>query len=104
MALLKGKGLRWIGLPAVAFLVMAAAAPWWLPSVGLYLQKACPPEKADIIVVLAGDSSGNRILKSGELAREGYAPALLVSGPEGYYGYLESDLAIEFSSRRGFPG
>lgn len=61
------------------------------------------PEKAQAVVVLAGDVSGERILKGAELMRDGYAPKVIVSGPEGYYGRSEADLAIEFAIRRGFP-
>jgi uncharacterized SAM-binding protein YcdF (DUF218 family) len=103
LALLKRKGLRWISLPAVAILAIAAATPLWLPWIGLFLENAGPPEKADTILVLAGDNSGNRIRKGGELARQGYAPSVLVSGPDGFYGYLESELAIDFAVKQGFP-
>jgi uncharacterized SAM-binding protein YcdF (DUF218 family) len=61
------------------------------------------PAPADIIVVLAGDGSGNRILKAAELARLGFAPEILVSGPEGFYGSYESELAIGFAEKQGYP-
>lgn len=61
------------------------------------------PVKADIIVVLAGDSAGNRILKAAELVRQGFAPKALVDGPYGTYGLHESDLAIPFAVRHGYP-
>ena len=53
--------------------------------------------------MLAGDISGNRILKAAELVREGYASKLLVSGPSGFYGYHECDLAIPFAVKAGYP-
>jgi uncharacterized SAM-binding protein YcdF (DUF218 family) len=56
-----------------------------------------------VVLVLAGDSYGNRILKGAELVREGYAPKALISGPEGVYGLHESDLAIPFAVRAGYP-
>ena len=59
--------------------------------------------RADIVVVLGGDPSGNRILKAGELVREGFAPQVLVSGPAGLYGYYECDLAISFAVKKGYP-
>jgi uncharacterized SAM-binding protein YcdF (DUF218 family) len=65
--------------------------------------RAEPPVHADIIVVLAGDFSGNRVLLSGDLVRRGFAPKALVSGPSGTYGLYESDLAIEFAVRHGYP-
>ena len=74
-----------------------------LGALGQFLVKADPPVKSDIIVVLAGDGFGNRILKAGELVKEGYAPHALISGPDGSYGQYECDLAIPFAVRAGFP-
>jgi uncharacterized SAM-binding protein YcdF (DUF218 family) len=71
--------------------------------VGSYLVNAAPPEKADVALVLAGDFTGNRILKAGELVRQGYAPRAIVSGPSGQYGSHECDLAIAFAVRAGYP-
>ena len=74
-----------------------------LTALGSYLDESGPPQKADTVLVLAGDSSGNRILKAAELVREGYAPAAVVSGPSGSYGLHECDLAIPFAMRAGYP-
>ena len=91
-------------------LVLAGAAllaflthSWWLPLFGQALVHNDGPAKADIAVVLAGDSYGHRILKAAELVREGYVPAVLVSGPAGAYGLNESDLEIPFAVRNGCP-
>jgi uncharacterized SAM-binding protein YcdF (DUF218 family) len=65
--------------------------------------KAGPPERADIALVLAGDGYGHRILKGAELVRAGYVPGVLVSGPAGYYGRHECDLAIPFAVQKGYP-
>ena len=56
-----------------------------------------------MIVVLAGDFFGNRILTAGELVRRGFAPKALISGTSGEYGLHESDLAIPFAVRHGYP-
>jgi uncharacterized SAM-binding protein YcdF (DUF218 family) len=56
-----------------------------------------------MIVVLAGDYSGNRILTAADLVRRGFAPKALVSGPSGAYGLHETDLAIPFAVRHGYP-
>jgi uncharacterized SAM-binding protein YcdF (DUF218 family) len=72
-------------------------------ALGEYLVRADSPEKTDIAVVLAGDPSGNRIVKAAELARAGDAPRILVSGPAAIYGYYECDLAIPFAEKLGFP-
>jgi uncharacterized SAM-binding protein YcdF (DUF218 family) len=90
-----------------AGLVLAAAAilsrSLWLPVLGYALVHDDGPAKADIAVVLAGDYVGNRIEKAAELIREGYVPAALISGPPGFYGLHESDHAIAYAVRQGFP-
>jgi uncharacterized SAM-binding protein YcdF (DUF218 family) len=68
-----------------------------------FLILASPPEHADIAVVLAGDSMGNRVLAGGDLVRQGYVPKALVDGPSGHYGFNESDLAIAFAKKAGYP-
>ncbi len=74
-----------------------------LSGLGNFLVKAEPPEKADIALVLAGDSEGNRILTAAQLVRSGFVPKVAVSGPSGIYGYHECDLAIPFAEKAGYP-
>jgi uncharacterized SAM-binding protein YcdF (DUF218 family) len=61
-----------------------------------------PPRHADVILVLAGDASGGRILKGAELVREGYASKAIVSGPV-IYSVHECELAIALAERAGYP-
>jgi uncharacterized SAM-binding protein YcdF (DUF218 family) len=75
----------------------------WLPWIAESLVDAGPPHRADIVVVLAGDYSGNRILKGAELVRSGFSPKVLVSGPKEEYGHSEDELAIPFAVDRGYP-
>lgn len=75
----------------------------WLPVFGYALIHDDGPAKADIAVVPGGDAYGHRILKAAELVKQGYVPAVLVSGPAGQYGQYESDLAIPFAVRHGYP-
>lgn len=89
-------------LAALVVLVFLTRS-WWLAGLGYALVHDESPGKADIAVVLAGDAYGRRILKGGELVRAGYVPAVLVSGPRTAYGQHESDLAIPFVVRQGFP-
>jgi uncharacterized SAM-binding protein YcdF (DUF218 family) len=88
---------------AVAVVLLLIFHSAILAAFGRYLVEAGPPEKADIIIVLAGDGFGHRILTAGELVKEGYAPNALVSGPDGNYGVYECDLAIPFAVRAGDP-
>lgn len=68
---------------------------------GNFLVRSEAPEKADVIVVLAGDSFGQRILKGCELIRQGYAPKALVSGPRLLYGRHEDEFSIPWAVEHG---
>ena len=74
----------------------------WLTALGQALIYDEGPGKADIAVVLAGDYRGDRIVAGANLARDGYVPAVLVSGPPGFYGANECDAAIQFAVRQGY--
>jgi uncharacterized SAM-binding protein YcdF (DUF218 family) len=89
-------------LVIVAVLVVATSH-FWLAALGRYLVRAEPPAPADMIVVLAGDFSGNRIIKAADMARQGFASHVLVSGTSGEYGLHETDLAIPFAVHHGYP-
>jgi len=77
--------------------------PFWMSALGRQLVLSQAPFKADIAVVLAGDGFGHRVLKGAEMVRQGYAPRVLVSGPEGLYDLNEAELAIPFAVKRGHP-
>jgi uncharacterized SAM-binding protein YcdF (DUF218 family) len=92
----------WLFVLALALIVIFHAQI--LGALGGYLVKDDPPQKADAALVLAGDGWGNRILAAAQLKRDGYVPKVLVSGPDGAYGLHESDLAIPFAVKHGYPG
>jgi uncharacterized SAM-binding protein YcdF (DUF218 family) len=92
---------RWIGWAALAAAIVLFHAQW-LPLLGWYLVQSEAPRKADAIFVLGGDHFGERIVHAAELARQGYAPKVYVSGPAGIFDHFESDLSIEFAKRRGY--
>jgi uncharacterized SAM-binding protein YcdF (DUF218 family) len=94
---------RWLVAFAVLLILAVVTSRFWLAALGEYLVRAGPPVHADMIVVLAGDFSGNRILTAAELVRRGFAPQALISGPAGAYGMHESDLAIQFAVRNAYP-
>ena len=83
--------------------ILAATHAKWLAAFGHVLVDAGDPVPSDMVVVLAGDGRGSRILKAAELIRLGFAPKALVSGPEGHYGLYECDLAIPFAVKHGYP-
>ncbi len=86
-----------------AVAVVFSTRALWLSALGGFLVNAQQPRPADSVIVLAGDSFGNRILEGGSLVRAGYAPRALISGPYGFYGTHESDLAIPFAVAHGYP-
>ena len=90
-------------LLAVLVAAVALTHSVWMAWMGAWLVHDDPPVHADAIVVLAGDPFGYRILKAAELARNGFASKVLVSGPSGLYDVHECDLAISFIVRHGYP-
>jgi uncharacterized SAM-binding protein YcdF (DUF218 family) len=91
-------------LVAIAIgVVVYLARGLWLPAIGYALIHNDGPAKADYAIVLGGDPWGHRILKGADLVRQGYVPAVLVSGPPGYYGLNEADLAIQYAVSQGYP-
>jgi uncharacterized SAM-binding protein YcdF (DUF218 family) len=92
-----------LAILALLLVVIALTHSLWMGWMGAFLVEGESPSRADLVVVLAGDPSGGRILKGAQLVKEGYAAKVLVSGPAGFYGLHESDLAIPFAVKRGFP-
>jgi uncharacterized SAM-binding protein YcdF (DUF218 family) len=94
--------IKWIVTIAL-LVILALTHSIWMAWMGGFLVNAGQPFHADIIVVLGGDSYGHRILKAAELVKQGFAPRVLVSGPPGFYGFHENDLAIPFAVKHGYP-
>jgi uncharacterized SAM-binding protein YcdF (DUF218 family) len=101
------KHLLLAGLLIVAILV---AVRWQaaLTSLGAFLVDSQPRQPADLVLVLGGDFWGPRVLVGAELARQGYAPLALFSGPPYHgnaqdYARPEGELAIEFLVQKGYP-
>jgi uncharacterized SAM-binding protein YcdF (DUF218 family) len=87
----------------VAVLLAAFNYKSILTAAGNYLVETARPEKADAVLVLAGDYRGSRIRRATELVKAGYAPVALVSGPTEMYGVNEANLAIQYMIARGAP-
>jgi uncharacterized SAM-binding protein YcdF (DUF218 family) len=97
---------RFLQFALVMLLVAVLAAltsPWWLRAFSYALIHEDPPVKSDLAVVLGGDFLGRRIEKGGDLVRQGFVPAALVSGPVGAYGEHECDPEIAYAVRQGYP-
>jgi uncharacterized SAM-binding protein YcdF (DUF218 family) len=70
---------RWFLAVVLAALLVLATYPVWLTVLGGYLVHSDAPVPADMIVVLAGDFTGSRILTAGNLVRQGFAPQALIA-------------------------
>jgi len=75
----------------------------WLGALGAFLIQADQPAHADYAVVLGGDPWGHRIVEGAELVRQGFVRKALISGPPGCYGIVESELAVNFAVKKGYP-
>jgi uncharacterized SAM-binding protein YcdF (DUF218 family) len=93
----------WLMAAGAVLLAIAIFHTAILGAMGDLLVKDGPPQQADIVLVLAGDTRGNRILTGAKLVQEGFASRVLVSGPFGQYGFFECDLAIPFAVKHGYP-
>jgi hypothetical protein len=80
MKLTKKRALLVFLLLFVCWLALYVARPLYLPFLGEFLISADPLEKADAIIVLAGDdAAGSRVAKAVSLVREGWSQVLMVS-------------------------
>jgi len=95
--------LRFLLFLLVILAVLGVSYRLWLPLIGRALVHDDGPAQADMAVVLGGDSWGHRVETAGNLVQRGYVPRVLVSGPPGFYGMNECDLAIPFAVHNGYP-
>ena len=103
MSLLRRRRRSWV-VAALFILLITAAIRWQaiLTSIGSFLVDSEPPQRADLVLVLGGDFWGPRVLAGGELARLGYAPLALFSGPV-YHERPQGELSVEFLAQKGYP-
>jgi uncharacterized SAM-binding protein YcdF (DUF218 family) len=99
----KFTALKFALAAAVLLAALGLTRTVWLTALGEALIHDDGPAKADIAVVLGGDYWGHRILTAANLVRASYVPAVLVSGPPGFYDTNECDAAILYAVRRGYP-
>lgn len=94
---------RFLIASVLLILLLLVTHALWLSALARYLVDADAPAPADVVVVLAGDLTGKRLLTGANLVKQGLAPKVLVSGPVGLFGAYESDYAIAFALRHGYP-
>lgn len=61
-----------------------------------------PPEKADVVVSLAGDDQGYRVVTAGQLVKDGWAPYALISGTPLFL-TNEAEMAVAYAVAHGYP-
>ncbi|WP_321477482.1 YdcF family protein [uncultured Paludibaculum sp.] len=93
-------------LPVLIFIAICILL-WWqgariLSAAGDFLDVGEPPQKAQAAVVLAGGWAGERVMRGGQLARAGYVPLVLLSGPQSFFGQSECVPAMTFAMKQGF--
>lgn len=98
---------RGIALLPVALVLAVIALLWWqshtvLAAAGNFLDVGEPPQKADVAIVLAGGWTGERVLKAGQLVRQGIVPYALLSSSATYYGLTECECEADFAVRNGY--
>jgi uncharacterized SAM-binding protein YcdF (DUF218 family) len=90
-------------------LVLVADFRWQatLAALGSFLVCSETPQPSDLILVLAGNFYGPRVIKAAELANQGYAPRVLISGtpyrsrPE-EQSRPEGEFSIAFLAQQGY--
>lgn len=97
---------RWLvrsSLLLGAVLAISALAGWktFLRELGEFLAPNPTPQPADLVLVLAGDFWGPRVLRGAELGTQGFAPVVLISSTP-YARSTEAQEAIDFLAARGY--
>jgi uncharacterized SAM-binding protein YcdF (DUF218 family) len=82
-----GKLIRWLIVLPFMGLLLYVGHPFLLRAVGRYLMTEDRLQKAEAIVVLAGDGGVARVLEAVRLYQDGYAPRIILTHqrlPKGY--------------------
>ena len=94
MKLTRKRALLVFLLLVVCWLALYVARPLYLPFLGEFLISADPLQKADAIIVLAGDDAvGSRVAEAVSLWRAGWAEVLMVSDAPIAWGVTSGELA-----------
>jgi uncharacterized SAM-binding protein YcdF (DUF218 family) len=92
-----------LGRLAAFLLALSASGSLFVWRGGQWLVAEMPIQPSDAILVLAGDYSGRRVLKGCEVLRAGHAPRAFFSGPRGFFGQTEDQVAIPYAISNGCP-
>jgi uncharacterized SAM-binding protein YcdF (DUF218 family) len=104
MKLTKKRALLVFLLLFVCWLALYVARPLYLPFLGEFLISADPLEKADAVIVLAGDDAvGSRVAEAVSLVREGWSQVLMVSDAPIAWGVTSAEVARKQAVELGVP-
>ncbi len=90
-------------LLAVAFIVLATSWQSILTAAARFLIVSDNLEKADVIVVLSGGRSDERVRQAADLYHQGYAPQVVLSGGEQLQGVAIPELLKAQALAHGIP-
>lgn len=87
----------------VFFVILFFFHSFFLESMAKFLIVSDPLQKADAIIVVSGDSNGERIRQGAELYRQGMGDYFLVSGGYVYWRVTLADLMRKHANALGVP-
>ena len=92
----------WLAIAALVILALFVFRHPILSRLGESIVSSDPPQHSDLILVLAGDFLGARVLKAAELATQGFAPSVLFSSTP-YQDSSEGRWSIRMLEGKGYP-
>lgn len=69
-----------LAIAAVVLVALFLGYPWILTQAAAWLVTNDPLTRADVIIALSGDSTGERVMQAVSLWRQDYAPKVILSG------------------------
>lgn len=90
------RATAWTG--GAALLILVVAGMWspeaWLQAVGDFLTVRDPLERADAVIAISGDGTGERATLAARLVRQGYGEWFIASGSRGKSTWDMVDVAL----------
>lgn len=96
------KKLVWISIVVIGLILFASVGKALMPLGYECLVLEKPTDRADILIVLAGDR-GHRVKKAVDLYHEGIAPMILMSGGGQYFDTYFTEMMGAFAESLGVP-
>ena len=88
----------------LSLFVISLTSDRFLNGVSKFLVQKGPLEPAEVVVVLSGSGTGNRIRAGAELFKKGLGKFILISGTKVYPGIYTHTLMKKYAINMGVPG